>query len=413
MAVEQAVTLVGSGGRSAMSIPTQRELFDEVDRRFHEQNPGSPERLDPDDPDHGPLVAVWLELRDEVLNAWTNEAFFEYFPEAGKLDPQDPNDSMLIEYWLDIRDRIRDDAAPKYDLYAGAVPPAPVSSTSNPYAGTVWAFIWDDGYAAGYDSPGMSLESPSHLDADEQAVWQAGVYEGQLAAESVPRGEVVGPRDTETTATEEHDDEYGLPVIRVEMSSEPLGRATLDAGPVWVVIDITFQGTLTVEPPESVRGVSVDQGGYRFEVQQGVEDLFTGLRVSGVGGGLAQGPISVGTTFGSEFTATEIRQESPTRISFRGRANLPPLLEIPTAHGGAPVSGALGLNVGVEIHPKAQPVPADRPWYEEAWDWVGEHALEIAVVGAVVVAGVAISVASGGTATGGAAAGGRLILSAI
>jgi hypothetical protein len=102
----------------AVTVPTQAQLHDEVDRIYHERHADAPYRLDPDDPDHRPYVDIWLEIRDDVVNEWANTVFFEYFPHAGKLDPNDPNDANLIEYWLDIRDQIRDDASPRFDLNA-------------------------------------------------------------------------------------------------------------------------------------------------------------------------------------------------------------------------------------------------------------------------------------------------------
>jgi len=98
-----------------MTVPTRTELHAEVDRLFREQHPAAPEKLDPDDQDQSSLVQAWLEIRDTVVNEWTNKVFFEHFPDAGKLDPQDPGDQQLIDYWLDIRNQIRDAATPRYN----------------------------------------------------------------------------------------------------------------------------------------------------------------------------------------------------------------------------------------------------------------------------------------------------------
>jgi hypothetical protein len=97
-----------------MAVPTRTELHAEVDRQFRERHPEAPEKLEKDDPGHASLVEAWLEIRDTVVNEWTDKVFFEYFPTAGKLDPKDSGDKQLIEYWLDIRDQIRDDATPRY-----------------------------------------------------------------------------------------------------------------------------------------------------------------------------------------------------------------------------------------------------------------------------------------------------------
>jgi hypothetical protein len=97
-----------------MAVPTRTELNAEVDRQFRGRHPDAPKRLDDDDPGQAPLVEEWLEIRDGVVNEWTDRVFFERFPAAGKLDPNDPGDKQLIEYWLDIRNQIRDDAKPRY-----------------------------------------------------------------------------------------------------------------------------------------------------------------------------------------------------------------------------------------------------------------------------------------------------------
>jgi hypothetical protein len=91
-----------------MSIPTQAQLYEEVDRRFAAAHPGAPARLDPDDPNQATWVAQWLEIRDEVLIEWTDYVFAQYFPNAGKLDPSNSEHATLIEYWKDIRHQICD-----------------------------------------------------------------------------------------------------------------------------------------------------------------------------------------------------------------------------------------------------------------------------------------------------------------
>lgn len=89
-----------------MAIPTQAQLYEEVDRRFAAAHPDAPERLDPDDPNQATWVAQWLEIRDAVLIEWTDYVFAEFFPHAGRLDPSNSNDADLIAYWKDIRHQI-------------------------------------------------------------------------------------------------------------------------------------------------------------------------------------------------------------------------------------------------------------------------------------------------------------------
>ena len=399
-----------------MAIPTRDEMLAAVEAAFRPQHPQAPEHLDPDDPDQADLRAAWIEIRDEIVNRWTDDAFFELFPGAPRhLDPNDASHSLYIDYWLDIRDRIRDGDAPRYDLESLALagdPPPMVSSQSNPYVGTVWESIWDDGYAAGYYSPGVSLATPDHLQPGEGEVWQAGVEAGQYAAEAdahAASGQPVTPTDAHPTTTEEPSEEFGLPTVRVSFPFEPIGTTTIDAGMAYLVVELSLTGNVSVEPPEAVRGVSVDQTGYRLEVQNEVEGVFSGLRINGIGGGLTNGPISIGTTFGNDLVTTEVRQIPPNRIVFIGQERLPDI-PIQTSHGEAKLRGQFGFQVSLELVPKPQPVPVDEPWYEEAWDWVGDHAAEIAIVGVVVVAGVAITVVTAGAAGPEAAAGGAEII---
>src|SRR5580765_5752849 len=97
-----------------MALPTRDQLNAEVDRRFFEQYPDAPARLDPNDASQTAWVNAWLTIRDDVLNAWTNTVFFSFFPAAGQLDPNNPGDATLIEYWTDIRDQIRDGVPGRY-----------------------------------------------------------------------------------------------------------------------------------------------------------------------------------------------------------------------------------------------------------------------------------------------------------
>lgn len=98
-----------------MALATRDELHDEVDRRFGQQFPDAPERLDDDDPGHAAWIEAWLAIRDEVLHDWVDQVFARWFPDAGRLDPDNPDDAQLIDYWTDIRDQIRDGVPGCYD----------------------------------------------------------------------------------------------------------------------------------------------------------------------------------------------------------------------------------------------------------------------------------------------------------
>lgn len=117
------------------TIPTQAQLHEEVDRVFRDQYPDAPERLDPDDPDQADLVRAWLEIRDEIVNRWTDDVYHEAYPDGpSPIDPQDQSQSPYVDYWLDIRDQIRDDAPAKYDhtAPANAAPVSLLNVTSDP-----------------------------------------------------------------------------------------------------------------------------------------------------------------------------------------------------------------------------------------------------------------------------------------
>jgi hypothetical protein len=160
-----------------MAVPTRTELHAEVDRLFREQHPDAPKKLDPDDPGQASLVEAWLEIRDTVVNEWTNKVFYEHFPAAGKLDPNDPGDEQLIGYWLDIRNQFRDDAAPRYNWDdPGAVPTADADTKAAARLESVTA-----------DSGGYLLTFDAEIDREALGLWlwPAGVPAGvELAARS-------------------------------------------------------------------------------------------------------------------------------------------------------------------------------------------------------------------------------------
>jgi hypothetical protein len=115
-----------------MALPTRDQLNAEVDRQFREQYPQAPERLDPD---QAAWVNAWLGIRDQVLNAWTDEVLFRFFPDAGQLDPNNPNDAQLIEYWTDIRDQIRDGVSGRWSWDDGATTGISVTSLDHDLSG--------------------------------------------------------------------------------------------------------------------------------------------------------------------------------------------------------------------------------------------------------------------------------------
>ena len=392
-----------------MPIPSRDELLASVDERFRAEHPDARDTLDDDDPAQAGFRAAWLAIRDELVNQWTNTAFYELFPGApSRLDPDDPEHEAYIDYWLDIRDRIRDGAAPRFDLeaiaLAGDAPPL-VSSSVNPFVGTVWESTWDDGFAAGYDSPDASPQPPDDLEPGAVEVWETGVAAGQAQARADAASQPLDGTDGAFDTDVEANDEFGLPTIRVSFSQEqPIAGSIIDAGPALLAIDLRFSGNVSVEPPGSVQGISVDQTGYRAEVRNEIDGFISGLRINGIGNVVGDGPVSVGTTFGSEFVTNEVRQVAINRIVYIGQARLTGIV-LATSHGDATLRGDLGMQVGFEIQPKT-PVPVDEPWYVDTWEWVSDHAVEITLVGAALAAAVLITVVSDGA---GAPAGAKIV----
>jgi hypothetical protein len=86
-----------------MTLPTRDELYAETDRKYYLRYPDGPRVIDPDDASQDPYEAAWLQIRDEVLDYWTDDVFKKFFPTAGQLDA---GDTVLIEYWNDIKDQI-------------------------------------------------------------------------------------------------------------------------------------------------------------------------------------------------------------------------------------------------------------------------------------------------------------------
>jgi len=187
-----------------MAVPTRTELHTEVDRQFHKRHPEAPKRLDDGDPAQATLVKEWLELRDAVVNEWTDRVFFERFPTAGKLDPDDPRDEKLIEYWLDIRNQIRDDAKPRYDWDTKA--PAKLKSVTADSGGYLLTFdgeidrkalglwLWPDGLPAGVELSARSATT-FHLSGLSSEAYQTmnSDVAGMMAQAGVITAEPVDP----------------------------------------------------------------------------------------------------------------------------------------------------------------------------------------------------------------------------
>jgi hypothetical protein len=114
-----------------MTLPHDRTtLHEQVDERYHYTNPTAPYTIDPDDPAHRQWVDVWIEIRDEVLIAATNQYLVDQYPDAPRqLDPNDPAQDHYVKEWLRIRDEILGDGVttPNSDPAMTTDEPAPAT----------------------------------------------------------------------------------------------------------------------------------------------------------------------------------------------------------------------------------------------------------------------------------------------
>jgi len=175
----------------------------------------------------------------------------------------------------------------------------------------------------------------------------------------------------------------GYPMtLRINVPDAEVESVTIDTPMFLLTLRLRFGGgNLAVASPDSP--LSYDQDGFRLEVREQVGEFFSGIRVNGIGRGVAEGPMSLGVISGNEFVTTEVRMISPLRYAYLGRATID--LDLPTSYGQARITGGFGYRIDLELTPKAAPpVAAEEAWYETAWEWVDEHATEI-LVGTVVV----------------------------
>lgn len=272
---------------------------------------------------------------------------------------------------------------------ANLAPTAPPGLQPGPYDGTDLAPIWQEGYRWGLDYPDSSLDDstpPTPLDDKGRAVWLEGATAGQQAGRSSSGPSLV------TGAL--------FPTLRMRMPDEVLSQVTVDAGTAYLTITGALRGgQVTIQPPMSIPGLSLDEKGYRLEVRNQLEGLMSGIRISGITG-VPGGPVALGTTWGQQFWTNEVRMISPTEYEYIGQATVASV-QIQTPAGPAQISGQFGFSINLTITPKAPPVEEEEPWYSRAWDWVHDHAGEI-IVGCVVVGVIVVTDGGGVLILGGA-----------
>jgi peptidoglycan hydrolase-like protein with peptidoglycan-binding domain len=273
-------------------------------------------------------------------------------------------------------------------------PPAPGPDPTRPYAGTIWEPVWDHGYASGKDDPTGTFTAPQIYDEDAAKVWLAGVRAGQESAMSDGRHPSQAPAVTDGDPAPGPVSQ-GLPTLRITVPNIEMAGTTLDTPTAYLIITagITGSGSVSVDPPSGPIAVSADQTGYRTEIRSQLDGLFSGIRISGITGGLTGGTMSLSSTWGNQWATSEVRMISPTQVRYIGQATLSGI-EVPVSAGSAQLQGAFGFYVDLEIHPKPPPVPVEEPepdpWYERAWDWAGDHAEGLVVGVVVITVGVAV-----------------------
>lgn len=241
-----------------MSLPTREQLHDEVDRRFAEQYPEAPTRLDPEDAAHASWIESWLAIRDEILHDWVDDVFARFFPDAGKLDPDDSADAFLVDYWLDIRDQIRDGVEGRYGWDGDPTVPAQLSVpsvTRDPAGGWVvrfdraltvekaQAYLWTSG-----TPDGVQVESTA---ANE--VKLSGLSTGALQAmrpevarQIQPSVLTSDPPPDGTTPTPP-DEDVELDAVAVEKINEWLKHALEATHALGSVAEVTESIAMTVK----------------------------------------------------------------------------------------------------------------------------------------------------------------------
>ena len=201
-----------------MALRTHEELNAEVDRVFRDWFPDAPERLDPDDAEQATMVQEWARLRDDTLNIWTNEAFYEFFPEIAqgtKIDPSNPEHAGYADYWNDIYHQIKTGDSGQYDWSS---PPAAAGGGAGDQAGV--------GDPAGTADP-VGIADPGST-ADPAA--GAGASGGG-PARTIAKGDVKLSRRVLNPVVVD-----GASAVEVELHVQETGGADLPDNTVWVGI---------------------------------------------------------------------------------------------------------------------------------------------------------------------------------
>lgn len=245
-----------------MSIPTRDELNAEVDRQFRDHFPSAPERLDPDDPAHEGMVKEWVVIRDDVLNDWTNEVFYDFFPEIGrgnKIDPNNPEHAAYIDYWNDIHSQIKEGSSGRYD-WSGPPRPAQSESPTVTDLGATDVGVGDPGasgervIAKGEVSLGRLALRPTV--AGDTHVLDVDIRVHELIGAAVPENALwvaitADPYDVETGKDEDNAERraylsFNVPAISPRGEYEGMPRLQVDPGHWHVTAELWGGGTTEV-----------------------------------------------------------------------------------------------------------------------------------------------------------------------
>ena len=184
----------------------------------------------------------------------------------------------------------------------------------------------------------------------------------------------------------------GLPAFRYNLPNIPVAKATAVTPNAVVELELLLRGNVQATPSGSVRGVSVDQTGFRLQADTVVNGLNHGMRINGIG----RNEVSIGTTWGTDLESNEVRFTPPNRFAYIGQVAL-------NFNRALPVVGVINFRgqVGFELRATVTPLPfhgpeaMERSWWERNWERVVGTGL---IVGAgLLVAGTVVEdVVTGG-----------------
>jgi hypothetical protein len=156
----------------------------------------------------------------------------------------------------------------------------------------------------------------------------------------------------------------GLPAFRFNFPRGPSMEAAFDTPIGWAEVKLTLTGSVTVTFPHAPQGISttMNDQSWRVAATHSLHGITEGVRISGLG----TENVSLGATFGHDFTTYEARFTPPNTMSFLGSASFE--YDADAGHGiTAHVAGAPGFQLDVTITPHAGPpeITDEKEWHVE------------------------------------------------